>query len=504
MPNYGAYFEDPELDKLKGRRIFAPPEIDPELEAYGAGIGAREEVGPLPDISMANERVAAMPSGGGPVAPDFASAFSPSTQFGPTTPAQPGIAGAAPLIMSMGAELMGGKQTSAGTVGNILAGGAQSYQYNAAMRKMLNDYIARGGGGGGFQSSSELGIPDLQASGLTPQQIESVYTQGMKLRGEERKWPLEQMGTLAEISSKLASGELHAAQIPYYTAMAEDYLAQAKARPAATRIDILKKLSDVQHVEALIGDLKRKGRMEPFDIAKTQAETINLGAQTVQRFMESQKITKEIDPTWIKNKAEIEETAKRLSIPYHFENYKGNIIVFDTQKNKWFASHALPGAGELEGEPAAAATRDAFSLGISDFVKDARDAFVKNFPEGEQKGVVAFQQLLSMLKDPTAQGNVALTVIRSLLPENKKIALGAAVDVYRAELRKTDGSIERATVKAKQAIDRVMRTMAKPATREDINRIWKASGEDAKKARAIAEKEGLDISGWKVKTEEKK
>jgi hypothetical protein len=476
MPNYGAFLEDPELQKLGGRRLFPPPEVGTDIEDFGQYLGDKQQAEtplfqPSTTVDMPiTER-------------GFPDKFAPATPS-PTAPSS-NFRGALPLVASIGAEMLGGKQTAGGTIGNIIAGGMQSQVLSEQYKKMMADYLAGGGGGNqGFQSSSEPGIGGLSAMGLTPEQVTGVYDKGMKLRSEEREFPLKQIGILADATSKISTSEAHRAQIPYYLAHAVHLKAQIAAMPTTTRLQIMEKMAAMKKIDAEVTKLNNEAALQPLRVAKERAEILNIGAQAVQRVAETNRTIIETGPEWEKAKA----IAGRAGIPnkeldagdwkYLINTENGNII------------------STYKGMPSASASQSGFSLAVSDFLDPAMKAYFASFKDKEQ-AARSWNSLMTMLNDPTKGGPAAMSTIRGLLPYNQKVAFGAAYKVYADEL-KGGGNLEQATIKAKAAVDRSLKTMARPATKEDITRIFKATSGDPVKAMEMAEKEGLDVSGYSV------
>jgi hypothetical protein len=117
-----------------------------------------------------------------------------------------------PFIASAGGQLMGGTNTDIGKVGLMAGQALGSMQLNAAMRKMLSDYISgrQPGAAGPTGSPSQVGIDDLTAMGLTPEDVKHVYGVGVTAAEKARKEPFEILQMAADTHNKIASGDYHA------------------------------------------------------------------------------------------------------------------------------------------------------------------------------------------------------------------------------------------------------------------------------------------------------
>ena len=447
--------------------------IDPELFRYDEELVKRQQAeeliptAPTPKVDYFT---------GGAIPP----VLSPTPRPQPTFDLQGLVKGMSVPIGKMAAEFMGGERTTAGRIGNILAGSSQSMLLNENLKKMLQQYMAgEGGSKSGFPSDQQFGIGSLEAAGLTPEQLGGIYQAGLKTRSEERKWPLEQMGTLADINNKIATGELSAEHLQLYKYQVEKLKEEISQMPANNRDAILEKVARMRNLDATSKKLDIEARYKeqemigklPEDIKAQQALTKEREANARKHEADFDKTMRELDPRWTYTKSYLESMGKQTGQPQtHMYGYEGQVSIYTPpnpsigQPGGWSPLFTLPGAAGVDLRKMTAGQHsDAINFALGDFISTAKENYIGKFKgEERQKAAQSFQDLLMMMSDST-KSNVVLPQILDMLPSGKeRIAFGAAYRVYQKSFAAGDDPAE-AGIKAREVAQKVMNPEGKTA-----------------------------------------
>jgi hypothetical protein len=417
--------------------------IDPELFRYDEELVKRQQAEELIPTALTPK---VDYSTGGAVPP----VLSPTPRPQPTFDLQGLVKGMSVPIGKMAAELMGGERTTAGRIGNILAGSSQSMLLNENLKKMLQQYMAgEGGSKSNFPSDQQFGVGDLEAAGLTPEQLGGIYQAGLKTRKEERAWPIDRMGAIADIHNKIIMGDYHEAQIPYIKAQLDKMRMETGLMPAETMAKIMEKQAMMKKIIADTQRIEMESEYKlPAEIEQMRASAAYSKAGVPLRQVEAW----EKSPQGIGYKSFMETLGKNTTDKF-IEIPLGNKTIVYSPITKQVVAEFNTGLkpGEIGKPPQAHSESFARFLAMSDFTELAAKDLMARYPkEEQQKAYQAMQDLRDLMKDQRT-ADMAFPALRGSLSDKNKKLFDQALDVYM-KTTSTGGSITDAGEKVREII----------------------------------------------------
>jgi len=318
----------------------------------------------------------------------------------------------APLWAKVGGQFMGGMNTDIGKAGLMIGQGLESMQLNTAMRKMLSDYLSgrQPGAAGPTGSPSQVGIDDLTAMGLTPEGVKHVYGAGMTATEKARKEPFEILGMAADVHQRVASGDLHEAQIPYVKAQTEQLITNILNTPFKNFLEMQKAWVEVAKLQADIIHLDEQMR-------KSKAEREKMGVETEAAGAKMKREEWQATPEGMRMKAHFDAMEKQIGTP----------LAWHQAGDKWVATHpftgaqvgsfpigAAPGAEALAGKPAV--QRLAAEYAARDMMPQIEAGIMARFKDDKQAQARQMQMLREMFKNPETAGMASVYLSNFLTP----------------------------------------------------------------------------------------
>lgn len=321
-----------------------------------------------------------------------------------------------PLMAQIGASLMGGKETPMGQAGLAAAQSLQTTRLNEALKKALQQVLS---GKEGFQGSQMplVGLSSAEASGLTPEQLQNIYSTALTVREKELKRPLEQLATYGDLYNKIMTGQYHEAQIPYLLSQAQKHLAEAQLLPATNAIELAKKLVEINKANE--------------EIAKLQAEKRKIGAETEKIGVETKVEEKKISKIAAETGKTLEEL-RLMSKENHFvpggdryyvvNKYTGDVV-------KELPIGPAPETSTKQAKEELALIKEGKQRAAS-LIVPILEQRMASTPEGKQK--VELMNLLNMLRSPMS-GEVDPSAVEAMLAKTDPSLVGKfnqVVDTY--------------------------------------------------------------------------
>ena len=424
------------LDPSMFGQSFSPPPIDENLLDFGAQISAKDAL-PMAPISEPLRAPIAMPN--------LSASMAPTTGEKIMTGLQQG----APLLAKMGAALMGGKDTTMGQVGNVIAGGLESQALDERMKKTLAQYMNPQqvvgtdpllGKSVGPTSSQSSSMPDLGATGLTPEQIMAIHKVGFEATSKARTEPSAIALTNAQAHNAIQTGNYHQAQIPYLYAQTQKALEEARLMPAKTMAELAEKnaliakhIADLQKVSLEMQKLAAETKKLGVDTTRAEAETKQTEETTKKTRKEIQAIDWEKSPAFAQQRSA--EKLAGMALSWH--NAGNEWVGTDPEGNR-MASFPISEAPGGEATPGPA-IQHATMLAAGEMLSVALDNLKKKYPTNVQKQMAEYERLLATLK-PGINGQVDTTQLYAALNPEQQLAFRSRIDTYSKQYGKKTGT----------------------------------------------------------------